>query len=248
MGTYVNPASESMQKAVNSEIYVDKTGLLKILNNAIGTEKCYFAVSRARRFGKSMAAGMIDAYYSRGCDSRELFSPYEIAKDPDFEKYLNKYKVLHFDVATYFNAAKTPEEIIPRMDSRLLREMIEEFPYLKKMKPSDTAEAIDMVYKKEQIQFVIIIDEYDCIVRDDPDNGELIRQYLKYLRGFFKTEESKRFLALGYNGTVEAESYLGRLPEGVSLLGMYSYGEFCPVGEGEFCNVFHNSTFTILCM
>ncbi len=198
MGIYVNPKSESMQSAVNSRIYVDKTGLLKVLNQAIGTEKRYFAVSRARRFGKSMAAGMVDAYYSRGCNSRELFAPYEIAKDPGFEKYLNQYNVLHFDVATYFNAAKTPEDIIPLMDDRLLRDLTCEFPFLKKMKPADTPEALSLVYQKESIPFVIIIDEYDCIVRDAPDNEELIRRYLKYLRGFFKTEESKHFLALGY--------------------------------------------------
>ncbi len=198
MGTYVNPKNESMMSAVNSEIYVDKTGLLKILNKAIGTEKRFFAVSRARRFGKSMAAGMIDAYYSRGCDSKELFAPYEIAGDKDFEKYLNKYNVLHFDVATYFNSAKKPEDIIPDMESALLESMIEEFPFLKRLKPADTARAMYMVYERENVQFIIVIDEYDCIVRDDPDNEELIRQYLKYLRGFFKTEESKRFLALGY--------------------------------------------------
>ncbi len=128
MGTYVNPLSESMNRAVRSEIYVDKTGLLKVLNKSIGSEKCCFAVSRARRFGKSMAAGMIDAYYSRGCDSKELFSPYEIAGDPDFEKYMNKFNVLHFDVATYFNAAKTHEDMIPMMDRALRREMFEGAP------------------------------------------------------------------------------------------------------------------------
>ena len=198
MGIYVNPMNNSMMGAVNSEIYVDKTGLLKILNRAIGTEKRCFAVSRARRFGKSMAAGMIDAFFSRGCDSRKLFSPFEIAKDPGFDRYLNKFNVLHFDVSTFFNSAGTPEEIVPLMDSRLLSEMTEEFPYLKEMKPGNTSEAIGMVYKKEKCRFIVIIDEYDCIVRDDPDNGTLIKQYLKYLRGFFKTEESKHFLALGY--------------------------------------------------
>ena len=171
---------------------------MSILNSALGGTKRYFAVSRARRFGKSMAAGMIDAYYSRGCDSKELFAPYVIAKDPEFGEHLNKYNVLHFDVATFFNTAKTPDDIISKMDRRLLREMIEEFPYLEKLKPEDTAEAIDLVFKNDGIRFIIIIDEYDCIVRDDPENSELIKNYLKYLRGYFKTEESKKFLALGY--------------------------------------------------
>ena len=198
MGTYVNPQSESFRVDQGGEIYVDKTGMLSLLNKMIDTPKHFLAVSRARRFGKSMAAGMIDAYYSRGCDSRELFSPYEIAKDPDFETYLNKFNVLHFDVATYFNKAKTPKDLIPMMDGALRRDFLKEFPYLEAIKPADTPEAMNLVYQEEKRRFIVIIDEYDCIIRDAPENEELIRAYLRYLRGFFKTEESKHFLALGY--------------------------------------------------
>lgn len=198
MGTYVNPGNESFISAVSSDIYIDKTGMLEILNKGINTEKRYFAVSRARRFGKSMAAGMIDAYYSRGCDSRALFSKYEIAKKPDFETHLNKYNVLHFDVNSFFSSAKSNSEVIPLMDGRLLDEMMETFPYLNRSKCTDTAYAVNQVYKHDGIQFVIIIDEWECIVRNAKDDGKLISDYLNYLRGFFKTEESKRFLALGY--------------------------------------------------
>lgn len=232
MGTYVNPRSESMERAVNSRIYVDKTGMLRILNKSIGTEKCCFAISRARRFGKTMAAGMIDAYYSRGSDSKELFSQYEIASDQDFEKYLNKFNVIHFDVSSFLNKAKTAEEVISRMDDSLLKEMIEEFPYLSGMKPEDTPEAINYVYKKDQQKFVIIIDEYDCIIRDASENEELIRQYLGYLRGFFKTEEARQFLALGY--------ITGILPikkvDGESALNNFS--EYTMTNPGEFVRYF----------
>ena len=198
MGIYVNPRTESMKLAVNSEIYVDKTGLLKILNNSIGQEKHFFAVSRARRFGKSMAAGMIDAYYSCGGDTKELFSPSEIAKEPSFEEHLNKYNVLHFDVASFLNAVKDPEDCIALMDRTLMDEMKEAFPFLRELSIVNTAAAVNQVYKKDRRKFVIIIDEYDCIIRDSADNEELILDYLRYLRGFFKTEESKQFLALAY--------------------------------------------------
>ncbi len=198
MGTYVNPGSESFQLAINSDIYIDKTGLLEVLNHAIGKENHFFAVSRPRRFGKSMAAGMIDAYYSRGCDSEELFSKYEISRAPDYKTHLNKYNVLHFDTSTFLNAAKTPDEVIPMMDEALLESMKNEFPYLKDEKPVNTPAAMFSVYGREGIRFMVIIDEYDCIIRDARDDEKLITDYLKYLRGFFKTEESKKFLALGY--------------------------------------------------
>ena len=91
MGNYLNPDNSKFQRAVNSDIYVDKTGLIKYTNHVINTMQAYVCVSRPRRFGKSMAADMLTAYYSRGCDSRELFAGLEIAKDENFGRYLNKY-------------------------------------------------------------------------------------------------------------------------------------------------------------
>ena len=176
MGTYVNPGNLSMHSAVSSDVYIDKTGLLKVLNKQIGTEDRYFAVSRARRFGKSQACGMIDAYYSRGCQSGEMFAPFEIAKDPDFSTHLNKYNVLHFDVASFYNAAKKPEDILPLMDRTLLLEMLEEFPFLDESVCVNTAAAINAVYKHDKVPFVVVIDEYDCIIRDSAEDEELILQ------------------------------------------------------------------------
>ena len=101
MGTYFNPDNESFTKDTNNQIYIDKTGLLEILNKRIGTSMNCIAVSHARRFGKSQAAGMIDAYYSRGSDSKELFSKFEIAQKQDFLKYLNQYNVIHLDISSF---------------------------------------------------------------------------------------------------------------------------------------------------
>lgn len=106
MGTYFNPDNESFTCDKNSKIYIDKTGLLDYLNDVICTNGKYIAVSHARRFGKSHAAGMIDAYYSRGCDSYELFKDTEIATKDNFRKYMNQYNVIHFDMASVWDFHK----------------------------------------------------------------------------------------------------------------------------------------------
>ena len=103
MGVYFNPNNGSFTKDRNDKIYVDKTGLLKYLNEVINTPGNCIAVSHARRFGKSHAAGMIDAYYSLGSDSTKLFEDTKIASDPDFKKYLNKYNVIHLDVSSVWD-------------------------------------------------------------------------------------------------------------------------------------------------
>ena len=106
MGIFFNPGNGSFTKDRNYEIYVDKTELLKYLNRAIGTPKNCIAVSHARRFGKSHAAGMIDAYYSLGSDSAKLFKGTKIASDPDYEKYRNKYNVIHLDISSFWDFHK----------------------------------------------------------------------------------------------------------------------------------------------
>ncbi|MBQ3601417.1 MAG: AAA family ATPase [Lachnospiraceae bacterium] len=80
MGVYLNPGNSLFAEAVRSEIYVDKTELIKYTNKVLKTSQKFICISRPRRFGKSMAANMLAAYYGRECDSKELFEAYKITK------------------------------------------------------------------------------------------------------------------------------------------------------------------------
>lgn len=195
MGIYFNPNHESFAQAVRSFIYIDKTGLLNELNAVLSTESKCIAVSHARRFGKSQAAGMIDAYYSLGSDSRELFAPFEIAKSPDFEKHLNQYNVIHLDISSY--AAPYKETLVETLTEVLQNELRQ--VYADRLNYACSIGALFMqVYVLSGRPFVIIIDEWDCVVRNQSDRPDLVHKYLQFLHDLFKSEESKRFLALGY--------------------------------------------------
>ena len=131
MGIYLNPGNIDFQEALNSKIYVDKTELMKYTNDVIRTEDKYVCVSRPRRFGKSMAADMLVAYYSRGCNSKEMFSGYKIADDLSFKKHLNKYNVIHINMVNFLGEAKNIEEMIKFIEEDIIDEITEEFPDLK---------------------------------------------------------------------------------------------------------------------
>ena len=88
MGVYLNPGNDRFKRSCNSDIYVDKTKMLTLINRAIDTEQNAICVSRPRRFGKSMAANMLAAYYGKDCKSDEIFDKYKIAKDENYRKYL----------------------------------------------------------------------------------------------------------------------------------------------------------------
>ena len=194
MGTYFNPSNESFTKDKNSELYIDKTGLLEYLNRVICTNANCISVSHARRFGKSHAAGMIDAYYSRGCDSYELFKDTEIATKDSFKKHMNQYHVIHLDVASFWDSYK--DNIVEKIREYILDELKDE--YGEKIDCTKMLSVVLMsVYKLTNIPFVIIIDEWDCIIRNSGDEA-LVHKYLQFLHSLFKSEESKAFLALAY--------------------------------------------------
>ena len=98
MGRFVNPDNSAFQVALNSKIYVDKTGLIEYTNSVLDTTDAYICNSRPRRFGKSYAANMLAAYYSKGADSEKMFSGLEISKDVNFKRHLNKYDLIHIDI------------------------------------------------------------------------------------------------------------------------------------------------------
>ena len=194
MGIYFNPNNMSFSSDKNSKIYVDKTILIEYLNgNLCKNTKC-LAVSHARRFGKSHAAGMIDAYYSLGCDSTKLFENTKLSQTPDYKKYMNKYNVIHLDISSFWDDFKQNivEKIQEYVVDELKQEFVDKVDFTKKL-----SVVLMSIYNVTNTPFIIIIDEWDCIIRNSGDE-ELVHKYLQFLHSLFKSEESKSFLALAY--------------------------------------------------
>lgn len=101
MGIYFNPDNEGFKKCSQGRIYMDKSMLIKEMNIVLNDTQNCVAISHARRFGKTQAAVMLKAYYSKGCDSRALFEKLEISNSQDWDKYLNKFNVIHLDMSTF---------------------------------------------------------------------------------------------------------------------------------------------------
>ena len=198
MGQYLNPDNLGFASAVNSQIYVDKTGMLDYLNQVIGTEQRYVCVSRPRRFGKSIAARMAAAYYSRGCRSEALFSKYEIAKSRDFKKNLNQYPVIHLDIAELKVTMPKGEDLAVYLQKCVIEELRKEYSLSDKRDEISLPLALAEINERTKDRFIIIIDEWDAVFREDLHNQKVQDAYIDLLRGLFKGEKSHRFTALAY--------------------------------------------------
>ena len=146
MGRFVNPDNSAFQVALNSEIYVDKSMMIKITNSVIKTGDRHICISRPRRFGKSMAANMLSAYYSRGCDSEAMFSGLEISNAPDFKKHLNQYDVIHLDVQWCMEPAGGPECVLSYIVEKTISELRVYYPNILPDHMKSLPEALSCIY------------------------------------------------------------------------------------------------------
>lgn len=198
MGRYVNPDNSAFGVALNSKIYVDKTELLESTNSVLGTVDAYICNSRPRRFGKSYAANMLTAYYSKGCDSEEMFSGLAISKTADFKKYLNQYDVIHLDVQWCMEPAKGCESVVTYMTEQTILELRQYYPNVLPENIKSLPEALSRIYESSGAKFVIIIDEWDVLIRDEANNQTIQDEYIGFLRGMFKGVEPTKYIALAY--------------------------------------------------
>ena len=198
MGLFVNPDQSAFQSALNAQIYVDKSGLIEYTNSVLESTDAFICNSRPRRFGKSITADMLTAYYSRGCDSRDMFSSLKISQTPDCEKHLNKYDVIHFDVQWCMEPSGGPEKLVDFIIQNTLQELRILYPDELPESITSLPEALSLINAATQKRFVIIIDEWDVLIRDASADTKIQDSYINFLRGLFKGTLPTRYIALAY--------------------------------------------------
>lgn len=195
---FLNPDNSAFQAVLNAKIYVDKSGLLNYTNSVLASTDAFICNSRPRRFGKSITANMLTAYYSKGCDSEKMFSELEISEAEDFKKHLNKYDVIHLDIQWCMEPAGGPERIVSYISEKTIQELREYYPNVLKESTTSLPEALAMINAETGNKFIIIIDEWDVLIRDEAANQKVQEEYINFLRGMFKGTEPTKYIQLAY--------------------------------------------------
>ena len=197
MGTYINRGNCEFSDIVNSE-YVDKTSLIPLINMTLNTESRYSCVTRCRRFGKSMAAKMLCAYYDKSCDSRELFRGLKAEQDSTFETYLNKYYVICVDITDFTTKYRGERDIVKRIQNRIIKEVLDVFPQINIQDDDDLMDILYRISDSTGERFVMIIDEWDAILREMGSDEYIMTSYVDLLRRLFKGLGSNKVFSGAY--------------------------------------------------
>jgi len=197
MGIYLNPGNVNFKEIVSADIYVDKTMMIDVTNCFIDKGKKYVCFSRPRRFGKTFAGNMLCAYYSKGCDSSELFAGFKIAKTAGFAEKLNRYNVIKIDMNSEYQNTLDKGKLMKRLNREIVREIAYAFPNVRLEEDDSLAQSILRVYSATRETFVILMDEYDVLVREQV-NPDLFAEYLSFMNGLFKSDTLRPAISLAY--------------------------------------------------
>ena len=195
MGTYLNPGKTAYEEAINSEIFIDKSEMIMFLNSVLKTKQKYVSVSRPRRFGKTMAADMICAYYDREAKSRDLFEERLLAKcEPiiagnqtiTWDGYLGHFDVIRIVMTKFLKKNTTAAQALENMQRLVIRDYKKAYPDVELLSDNDLIQTIDDVYADNDRQVVLVIDEWDAFFRERKDDKEGQKEYLDFLRDLMK--------------------------------------------------------------
>lgn len=241
MGIYLNPGGDKFLEVINSQIYIDKTTMISYTNSVFKTMQKYICVSRPRRFGKSIAANMIAAYYDKTVNAEEVFKGLKIENDTSFKKYCNKYDVIELNIQEFLSRSDNINELLKLLKTSILWELLEEYPDYRYFDDKDLSRTMADIFQYTKRPFVVVIDEWDCIFREYKENQNAQRIYLDFLRGWLK---DKVYLGLVYmTGILPIKKYGTH-----SALNMFT--EFSMVNAGIFAQYvgFTNEEVKQLCI
>lgn len=194
MGSIINKGNDGFVRYTTGE-YIDKTGMIAYINSTLGSMDMLTCVTRPRRFGKSIAANMLCAYYDKSCDSSALFENLEIAKDPSYKEHLNKYNVINLDITNFVTEYRGDDNIVRYIQEDIKEDLIEEFPDVNITERMKLMPALAKIVNHTGTKFIFVIDEWDALCRELADKPEIMDEYVGFLRRMFKSNDTPTVFA-----------------------------------------------------
>lgn len=183
-----NVCYESYKYIAQMEYFVDKSEILEELFPVLNTENRFICITRPRRFGKTAAANLIASFFSRGYDSRELFSGLKIKKSPDFEEHINKHNVIFIDFSKTPYPCEDYNTYMSAIVKKLMKDLAEQYPQCGITETDTPWDALEMIRGKTGERFIFVMDEWDFIFHDNTFSGNDQFKFLRFLQNLLKSQ------------------------------------------------------------
>lgn len=215
MSTILNPSNDNtfadIVRARDNGVFVDKTQFIDEVIGRFNTTRKFLAVTRPRRFGKTITAHMLSAFFSKGCDSKEMFKGLKISESKNYQDHLNKYDVIYWDMNSirdnfmaYIDDSSLHiegiDDIVDYMQYVTLHELKkhEQFNEIINSDSLIGKKSLKQAIAVTKNKFVLIMDEWDLIYREYREDMALQKKFIDLLRSLFKSDDGQACFHLAY--------------------------------------------------
>lgn len=206
MGMFLNnivPA-ERYKTIVRTRFFVDKTLMIaEMISSSSVDGQRYFCITRPRRFGKSVMADMIAAFFGRTAKSGSVFQNLNILRAENYQsniskdhilEYFNKYDMIYIDFSEVPEKCSSYDEYITRILEGLRADLREAFPEFISNRKS-VWDIMTDIFQKTKQKFVFVMDEWDAIFHMPFISDKDKQEFLRFLKALLK---DKAYVEIAY--------------------------------------------------
>ncbi len=197
MGMFLNSIVpfESYKDIARTRFFVDKTPMIdEILSSVILDGQKYLCFTRPRRFGKSVMANMIGAFFERSVEGKDVFGSLKIADSDNYQNHLNRHDIIYIDFSRMPRNCNSYEYYISRIQDGINKDLQEAFPELSLSDEWAVWDNLQFIFEKLKARFIFVIDEWDAIFHKDFITEAHRKKYTEFLRNLLKEQGYVEFV------------------------------------------------------
>lgn len=197
MGMFLNSIVpfESYKDIARTRFFVDKTPMIdEILSSVILDGQKYLCFTRPRRFGKSVMANMIGAFFERSVEGKDVFGSLKIAGSDNYQNHLNRHDIIYIDFSRMPRNCNSYEYYISRIQDGINKDLQEAFPELSLSDEWAVWDNLQFIFEKLKAKFIFVIDEWDAIFHKDFITEAHRKKYTEFLRNLLKEQGYVEFV------------------------------------------------------
>lgn len=197
MGMYLNSSAPYFlyKSECSRPYYTDKSEMLKELMPLVGQGNSHICITRPRRFGKTVMANMVGAFFGRGADSGEIFDGLRIAEAEDYRLHLNRHNVIYIDFSVMDDECSSYKTYIDAFKETLKTDLREAYPEIVFREKSSVREDLMRIFDEKGETFLFVFDEWDTVFHLPFVTESDKKSYLLFLKGLLK---DKPYVSLAY--------------------------------------------------
>ncbi|MDE7330706.1 MAG: ATP-binding protein [Lachnospiraceae bacterium] len=196
MGMFLNSKApyETYKKVIQNPYFVDKTLLLTELMPYFGSINCYCCITRPRRFGKTIMADMIGAFFGRTDSADKIFDDLAISGQEEYKAHLNSHDVIYIDFSRAPKGCRSYAEYIDRIETGIIRDLTAAYEDCGIEADDPVWDALCKIYEQTDNKFVFVLDEWDAVFHMPFISRENQWDYLLFLKWLFKDQPYTEFV------------------------------------------------------